>query len=68
MPTRTPEITSEYGSTQLVTRIEAAALLSVHKVTISRLVHRGDLAGVLIGNRLRIVRASIDEYIARNAA
>jgi excisionase family DNA binding protein len=51
------------GRVQLLTMGEAAALLSVHKRTVSRLVERGDLHAYDIAGGPRLRLTDVEEYI-----
>jgi excisionase family DNA binding protein len=47
------------------TRAEVAAQLGVSIFTISRLVARGELAAVRVGQQLRFPQSAVDAYVAR---
>lgn len=50
----------------LVTLKEAASILRVSKQTLGRMVARGDLATVTVGERRKMIRLSaINEYLER---
>ena len=55
--------TTGNGRAQLLTMGEAAALLSVHKRTVSRLVERGDLHAYNIARCPRLRLTDVEEYI-----
>jgi len=48
----------------LLTRKEVAALLRVHPITVSRLIHAGRLQAHRVGRGIRIARASVVAYLA----
>jgi excisionase family DNA binding protein len=50
----------------LCTADEAAAMLSVSRRTIFRLIRSGDLATVPIRNTRRIPMSAMQDYVARN--
>ena len=54
------------GDTPLVSRNEAARLLSVGQTTIDTMIRSRALRTIRISRRRLVVRASISEYIARS--
>ncbi len=58
-----PRGMTSYGRVQLLTMSDAAALLSVHKRTVSRLVERGDLHAYDIAGCARLRLTDVEEYI-----
>jgi excisionase family DNA binding protein len=68
MPTRRPKLPSDEtltadGSRAPVTYAEAGRMLGVSKDTIERIVARGELRSIIIGERRKIRRAELDRYI-----
>lgn len=53
-------------SDPLMTTDEVAHYLKVHRITVLRMIRRGDIAATKIGRHWRIRRAEIDRYIRQN--
>ena len=53
---------------QFLTVDECAEVLTVSKMTVYRLMEKGDLKGVRIGRQFRIKASDFDEYLKRIAA
>ena len=54
------------GRSSLLTQADVADLLQVSRWTVTRLIRRGELRGVRVGERLRFRPADIDAYLERN--
>lgn len=54
---------SEAGARQLLTVQEVADELRVSDMTVYRIIKRGELTAVRVGNSYRIRRADLDEYL-----
>lgn len=53
---------------QLLYRVrEAADLLGVSRMTVRRLIWRGELPVVLVGSEMRLRRVDLERYVARLA-
>lgn len=50
---------------QLFTTKEVATRLRISKRTVERLIHKGELRIVKIGDLVRIAPADVEDYIAR---
>ena len=68
MPTlHTPEGYRRDRPERLLTQADVADLLQVSRWTLARVIRRGDLVGVRVGDRLRFRRNDVDAYLERNA-
>ncbi len=56
----------ETHANELLTKDEAAAVLRVSKVTVSRLIAAGRLASYKVGRRVFITRRHIDDLLRRS--
>lgn len=61
-----PERYSIDTTERLLTQAEVADVLRVSRWTVARLIGRGELRGVRVGDRLRFRRREIDEYLDRD--
>ena len=50
---------------RLLTQSDVADLLSVSRWTVARLIRRGDLHGVRVGDRLRFRQTELEAYLNR---
>jgi excisionase family DNA binding protein len=55
------------GPPKLLTRRQAADLLSLGTTTVDELIGSGQLASLKIGKARRVLATSIDDFIQRNA-
>ncbi|MFG6445305.1 helix-turn-helix domain-containing protein [Microbacterium sp. P07] len=68
MMTRLPFARAEWGEPHLLSQDEVAHRLGVSRTTLWRLIKADQLETVAIGSRTYVVRASIDDFIARNSS
>lgn len=66
LPSRTPAAQNSTGGPLLVTVAETARLLACDRSTVYRRIERGELATTGSRRGLRVLRASIDRWVADN--
>jgi excisionase family DNA binding protein len=64
--THAPRIYSRDLSAPLLTQAEVAEILKVSRWTLLRLISRGDLPVIRVGERRRFLMSDVDAYIERN--
>lgn len=55
--------TTENRNSDLITTTQAGRLLGVTKITVNRLIHRGELPAFRFGKHFRVRRADVDQYL-----